>query len=166
MKQTTAQAAKQAQGQNGIATRFQPGQSGNPGGARTALERGRIKAVERQRIVADLITELGHKPSRSELMLIEAAAAQSQEGAELRRRDKSSAEPDRLLARILTKLNLGPREPSRASESYSDLATRVGQDAAARRAHELAADDHPHLPLALTGESPTGTVSASEEDRS
>jgi hypothetical protein len=99
--------------------RFRPGQSANPLGRRSPIERARALAVDRQKLFEELIGELaarlGRKPGRAELLLVEAAAQQAIEGRELRKKGRSSAEPDRLLGRLIGMLGLSARsaEPVR-----------------------------------------------------
>jgi hypothetical protein len=97
-----------------LAARFKPGQSGNPMGARLAMER-RLAAAEQHAVevapeIERLKAELGHAPSPSEALLIEAAASAAVD----LRHAKSRAERlthQRILVRALGRLH--PTRPVR-----------------------------------------------------
>jgi hypothetical protein len=84
-----------------------------------AKERAERLAVDRQAVtdglLADVTAMLGREPGMAQRLLIESAAQQAIEGREARRSGRSSAEPDRLLARMLGMLGLleviGPGAP-------------------------------------------------------
>lgn len=142
MEQVTEQAPNQA-------GRFKPGQSGNRHGRGSLKVRAAAAEVERQVVVAELLADLDHPPTTAERLLIDSIASQVVEARRLRARGQSTAEPDRLITRMVGKLLPSGRRQA------PQLHGQLDQYLAARR-REKAPTEPPRAPDGPRKASPGG----------